>query len=552
MIAKSQTKNRIKKWVYFFAALILFLHGLLFVVYWFAVPLFRQSFNQYLGDLIGVPWSYAIVMIVLAVIVGVWSFFRLLRWMLAVRHGDWTSTDANWIYYAAWVVFLILFYATLVIFLRGHPGQQGVLISLLDLFRLGSDPLLFLLAAVGLQRTILFLRRRRFKAEHQWSWGVGIFIVLFFIVALWLVPTRYPPNWAYQGDFPSKPALIAHLGASMLAPENTLAAGELAADYQAFGIMSDIRISLDGEPFLMADETLERTTNIAEVYPERVTDRSSRFSLDELKGLNAGLWFIQKDPYRTIEAGLVSQTQLSINQGQKIPTLSEALAMVDREGLVILLHLRPPPSGHPFFETFFDIVLTQAQSFRLNSDIWFMVDRSQCQTMVSLTPQMTRIVDLLSSDLPDPKALLESDFEIVNVDVGIRTRDIQAYRQQGLGVNVSTIDEPWLFSQFWLSGVTSVTTNSVHTFSQLDKPLINLPYSRYLLFWGLYGIIIAIWLAGSQPDRVSEPPGKRENPDLLDFAEDHEEPYDFSTAAMPAEDDQDFSRFRADDHGPQH
>ena len=45
-------------------------------------------------------------------------------------------------------------------------------------------------------------------------------------------------------------------------------------------------------------------------------------------------------------------------------------------------------------------------------------------------------------------------------------------------------------------------------------------YSRYLLFWGLFGIIIAIWLASSQPQKVEDPkkPRKMETPDLLDFA----------------------------------
>ncbi len=81
-------------------------------------------------------------------------------------------------------------------------------------------------------------------------------------------------------------------------------------------------------PFLMHDETLERTTNIAEVFPDRVDEDASNFTIGELKQLNAGLWFIQTDPYDTITQGLVSQSQLSINQGQQIPTLAEILEVV--------------------------------------------------------------------------------------------------------------------------------------------------------------------------------------------------------------------------------
>jgi hypothetical protein len=133
---------------------------------------------------------------------------------------------------------------------------------------------------------------------------------------------------------------------------------------------------------------------------------------------------------------------------------------------------------------------------------------------------MTRVIGVSSTDLPDPQDLLDLDYEIVNVDTGILKNDIQAYRKLGLGVNVYTIDQPWLFSQFWLSGVTSVTTNNIHTLSQLDRPFLNVPYSRYLLFWGLFGIIVAIWLASSQPQIEDDPqaPIKMETPNLLDFA----------------------------------
>jgi hypothetical protein len=129
-------------------------------------------------------------------------------------------------------------------------------------------------------------------------------------------------------------------------------------------------------------------------------------------------------------------------------------------------------------------------------------------------------VGLSSTDLPRPQSLVDLDYEIVNVDVGILSKDIQAYRKEGLGVNVYTVDQRWLFSQFWLMGVTSVTTNNIQNLSQLNQPFLNIPYSRFLLFWGLYGIIVAIWLASSQPDLVvsQEKPDESEKAYLADSA----------------------------------
>jgi len=134
-------------------------------------------------------------------------------------------------------------------------------------------------------------------------------------------------------------------------------------------------------------------------------------------------------------------------------------------------------------------------------------------------PQLTRVIGAQGTNLPTPQRLLDAGYEILNVDTGISTQAIRAYREEGLGVNVYTIDESWLFSQFWLSGVTSVTTNNVQTFSQIEQPSLNIPYSQYLLYWGLFGIIIAIWLAGSQPEREPQEPREMETPNLLDFAQ---------------------------------
>ena len=57
------------------------------------------------------------------------------------------------------------------------------------------------------------------------------------------------------------PHWIAHRGAGKLAPENTLAAFRLGAQYGYRMFECDAKLSADGEVFLMHDATLERTTN---------------------------------------------------------------------------------------------------------------------------------------------------------------------------------------------------------------------------------------------------------------------------------------------------
>jgi glycerophosphoryl diester phosphodiesterase len=93
--------------------------------------------------------------------------------------------------------------------------------------------------------------------------------------------------------------VVAHRGASLDAPENTLPAIEKAIAAGADMIALDVRTSKDDEPIVLADPLVDRTTN--------GRGRADRMTLEELRALDAGSWF------------------RSEFAGAKIPTLTEAL-----------------------------------------------------------------------------------------------------------------------------------------------------------------------------------------------------------------------------------
>jgi glycerophosphoryl diester phosphodiesterase len=98
--------------------------------------------------------------------------------------------------------------------------------------------------------------------------------------------------------------LIAHRGASAYAPEHTLEAYRLAVAQGADYVEPDLQITKDGVLVCLHDLTLERTTNVEEVFPDRfitVTGDTPRrhwyvsdFTLREIKQLDAGSWFGEK------------------------------------------------------------------------------------------------------------------------------------------------------------------------------------------------------------------------------------------------------------------
>jgi len=104
-------------------------------------------------------------------------------------------------------------------------------------------------------------------------------------------------------QYPKK-TLIAHRGASAYAPEHSLEAYRLAITQGADFVEPDLQITKDGVLVCLHDLTLERTTNVKAVFPDRFrTDGPgdstkhwyvSDFTLKEIKQLDAGSWFNEK------------------------------------------------------------------------------------------------------------------------------------------------------------------------------------------------------------------------------------------------------------------
>lgn len=125
--------------------------------------------------------------------------------------------------------------------------------------------------------------------------------------------------------------LIAHRGASAYAPENTVPAFSLAADQGATFVEFDLQLTKDRQIVCLHDNSLERTTDVEDVFPDRFRStgegaQAARrwmledFTLAEVRRLDAGTWFDAKF------------------RGTRIPTFGETIdALRGRSGLFIEL-----------------------------------------------------------------------------------------------------------------------------------------------------------------------------------------------------------------------
>ena len=108
----------------------------------------------------------------------------------------------------------------------------------------------------------------------------------------------------WDAFYATRPLVIAHRGASEIAPENTLAAFRAAAEADADGIELDVARCATGELMVLHDDCVDRTTN--------GSGRLETMSFDTLRHLDAGAWF--GEAYR----------------GEHIPTLDEVIEWAAR------------------------------------------------------------------------------------------------------------------------------------------------------------------------------------------------------------------------------
>lgn len=125
---------------------------------------------------------------------------------------------------------------------------------------------------------------------------------------------------------PDRPLIIAHRGDSAHAPENTLAAIMAAGVAGADWVEVDVQMTSDGHLICLHDLTLNRTTNAVECYPRRSSYQALGFTLDEIRGLDAGSWF---------SPGFA---------GERIPSLDAAVSVARESGMCLLIEVKDWPA----------------------------------------------------------------------------------------------------------------------------------------------------------------------------------------------------------------
>ncbi|XP_075876042.1 glycerophosphodiester phosphodiesterase domain-containing protein 5 isoform X2 [Nelusetta ayraudi] len=440
-----------------------------------------------------------------------WAYFWLVaqndfnefNWLVYNRSGEWrdetvpilASTTVGFTY-VTFLMLLALFHISL--------GQQlnlywvhkiGVLATLLttvsgvvsvdDMWSSEWDILL-----VSLQATAPFLHLGALATVTAISWLVAGYVIrrersnfqmivlLLYIVillVLYLAPLTFTcPCVMDRHSLRPRPDIIGRRGAPMLAPENTLVSFNRALQQGATSLEADVTISVDGVPFLMRDRTLRRTTDVTKIFPSRQYDDASFFNWTEIRSLNAGGWFLETDPYWTVET-LTARDRSRIGN-QTVCGLVEMLRLAARANCSVLLNIRRPPPDHPRYRSWF------------MDTLWAVQKAGISHKRVTWTPDTDRGRVRGLQQTANEKLSME---EIRQRGITSLTlhyskaspKDIQEYQANNVSVTVYPVNEAWLYSIFWCSGVASVSSDAPQVLRKVPYPIWLMSQNAYSFIW---------------------------------------------------------------------
>lgn len=237
------------------------------------------------------------------------------------------------------------------------------------------------------------------------------------------------PSEVTSAITPRRVRCIGHRGASGRSPENTLLAFRYAFELGADAIECDVQLSADGEPVIIHDATVDRTTN--------GQGQVDQLSFEELRRLDAGA-------------------------GEQIPTLQETLDLCQAAGKQVNLELKGE---------------TLEQTNRIGQIVGEILESGDYQAMVLISSFWLPAVTRFKAEHPQFRTgtlhsgtrwrfsnmltfARAAGADAIHPHVRLTSRAlVEAAHAAGLQVNVWTVDQPKAMARLAAWGVDSIMTN---------------------------------------------------------------------------------------------
>ncbi len=281
------------------------------------------------------------------------------------------------------------------------------------------------------------------------------------------------PSEGYYALREGRVLCIAHRGARSVAPENTILAAQRGLEEGADLWELDVQLSADGHLVVMHDDTLDRTTDVASrpEYADRAPWRVCDFTLDELRGLDAGGWYQAADPFGQVASGGVTADDLALFPGLRIPTLDEALAFTADHGWRVNVEIKdmtvnadgsPGSPDYPGDAAVVRAVLDSIRAHGLTEQVILSSFRHDYLRHAARMEPALALAALVEDVRPSDPVALCRDLGVVAYHPGgdiVTEADVAGLRAIGVAVNVWTVNEEADMRQLIDWGVSGLITD---------------------------------------------------------------------------------------------
>lgn len=225
------------------------------------------------------------------------------------------------------------------------------------------------------------------------------------------------------------PPIIAHRGASALAPENTMAAFKKAKQCGLHWIEFDVTLAACGEVVVFHDDTLDRTTN--------GVGNINDFTYDYLKTLDAGSWF---------------SSEFS---SEKILTLREVLSFLKRSKMAANIEIKSLPGREALLA---QNVLTEIQNSKIDNTL--LLTSFSIQVLHHLKSLHCSLpLGFLMSEWNENIGIICDELSLVNigVDYTMLAQDkVRQLKSKGQSLFAYTVNDPSEAKKLFAWGVDAI------------------------------------------------------------------------------------------------
>ncbi|XP_062328609.1 glycerophosphodiester phosphodiesterase domain-containing protein 5 isoform X3 [Osmerus eperlanus] len=463
------------KWELLWSLILLFTFSLLLVwfYFWWEAHNDYNEFNWFLYNRSG-EWSDGTVPILATTAAG-FTYITFLTILALCHIAVGQQLNLHWLHKIG-VIAALLTTIIGIISVNQTWGQEW---DIIPISLQATGPFLHIGALLAITALAWLVAGQVAHAEKT-RFQIGVLLLyLGVLLGLYVAPLSITsPCIVERSRLKSRPDVIGHQGAPMLAPENTIMSFRRALQMNVTGLESDVAISADGVPFLLRDRTLRRTTDVEKVFPDRQMEEASFFNWTDLRGLNAGQWFLKEDPFWTVHS--LSQRELRQAANQSICSLEQLLRLAAPHNTTVVFTLRRPPPKHPCHHSWINDTLEAVRRAGVP------------QNLVMWTPDEDRGVvrreapGLLQTSM---EKLPPSDLQQQGISRLLlrynqaSARDIRDFSRSNISVSLYTVNEPWLYSVLWCSGVSSVSSEAPHILKKVPYPIWLMSPDEYCLIW---------------------------------------------------------------------